>query len=268
MSKISFSYKRSLCIFTMLLIIVTSVCSLESVTISVDGIKREFQIYVPKTLSKDPIPLVIVFHGHGESLSDIISKYKLEKHWPEALIVYPQGQKTAIQQMDPQGKHTGWQTFVGDSKDKDIRFFDEILLYASSNYSLDTKKVYVTGFSNGAAFTYVVAAVRGEKIAAIAPIAGTLGYKEDRELLKAIPVFHVAGKQDEFVKFQSQKEMIEFIKTLNKTIGEGKNINKNVTEYESSISKPVMTFIYNGEHKVPGDAIPFIVEFFKNNQLR
>ena len=61
--------------------------------------------------------------------------------------------------------------------------------------------------------------------------------------------------------------MIEFIKKINKCNDEGIIINKNVTEYKSAINKPLTTFIYNDIHKIPGDAIPFIVEFFKNNTL-
>lgn len=263
-----YSCKGLVCIVILLATILTGAYSFEQVKISVDGVKRDFQLYIPTTSTEDKIPVVIVFHGHGEYTDDAISRFKLEKIWPEALIVYPQGKKTAIQQMDPQGKFTGWQTFVGHKKDEDIRFFDEIVAYLSNKYTIDHKRIYVTGFSNGAAFTYVLAAVRGTKIAAIAPIAGTLGMSDDRKVFEAIPVFHVAGKQDEHVKFGSQKEMIEFIKIVNRCDGEGKTVNKNVTEYESRIAKPLVTFIYNGEHKVPGDAIPFIVEFFKNNWLQ
>lgn len=105
-------------------------------------------------------------------------------------------------------------------------------------------------------------------IAAIAPIAGTLGSNKVRQVFREIPVFHVAGKQDQIVKYNSQKEMIEFIKKINKCQKEGIIIDKNVKEYKSSIEMSLMTFIYDGEHKIPKDAIPFIVAFFKSNQLK
>lgn len=98
--------------------------------------------------------------------------------------------------------NTGWQTYIGDQKDRDLRLLDEIILYLNSKYIIDEKRIYVTGFSNGAAFTYVVATARGEMIAAIAPIAGTLGSNKDRQIFKEIPVFHVAGKQDQYINLQ------------------------------------------------------------------
>jgi polyhydroxybutyrate depolymerase len=265
-------YKKSSVKVMLIIVIMTVVLfkgyALEEVKISVDGVQRELQLYIPPIKNQEKLPVIYVFHGYGQELSEAIEKFKIDQYWPEAIIVYPQGLKTALQKMDKGGIMPGWQTSVGDQKDRDIRFFDEIKVYLNSKYRIDENRIYVTGFSNGAAFTYVVAAMRGSTIAAIAPIAGTLGSNKDRGIFKEIPVFHVAGKQDEIVKFNSQKDMIDFVKKLNKCSGEGIIVNKNVTEYESAINKPVSTFIYNGEHKIPKDAIPFIVEFFKRNQLK
>lgn len=254
-------------IIVVLLIVLTKGYSFDVIKISVDGVQREFSLYVPEISTQEKMPIVFVFHGYGQEVAEAMNKFKLDQYWPEALIVYPKGLNTSIQKMNSEGINTGWQTYIGDQKDRDIRLFDEIVIYLNSKYSVNEKKIYVTGFSNGAAFTYVIAAARGGKIAAIAPIAGTLGSNKDRKILKEIPVFHVAGKQDEIVKFNSQKEMIEFIKKTNKCTDDGIIINKNVKEYVSTINMPLWTFIYDGEHKIPKDAIPFIVEFLKSNQL-
>jgi polyhydroxybutyrate depolymerase len=268
MDKQRYSCAKRTYIIILLIIAFAKGYSLEQIKISVDGIQREIFLYVPAIPVQEKLPVVFVFHGYGQEVTEAINKFKLDQYWPEAIIVYPQGLNTAIQKMDIGGINTGWQTYIGDQKDRDIRLFDEIKVYLSSNYSIDDKRIYVTGFSNGAAFTYVVAAARGNMIAAIAPIAGTLGSNKDRKIFKEIPVFHVAGKQDEIVKFNSQKEMIEFIKRTNKCNDNGTIINKNVTKYKSTINMPLWTFIYDGEHKIPKDAIPFIVEFFKSNQLK
>ena len=260
--------KKNVYVLILLIIVFTKAYSFDQISISVDGIKREFSLFVPAIPTQEKIPVVFVFHGYGQEVAEAIGKFKLDQYWPESIIVYPQGLNTAIQKMNTGGINTGWQTYIGDQKDRDIRLFDEINVYLNSNYSIDERRIYVTGFSNGAAFTYVVAAARGSMIAAIAPIAGTLGSNKDRQIFKEIPVFHVAGKQDQLVKFNSQKEMIEFLKKINKCKNDGIVINKNVTEYISSINMSLKTFIYDGEHKIPKDAIPFIVEFFKSNQLK
>jgi len=268
MNKQRYLYSKNVYVLILLIIIVTKAYSFEQIGISVDGIQREFSVFLPTIPIQEKIPVVFVFHGYGQEVAEAINKFKLEQNWPEAIIVYPQGLNTPIQKINSGGINTGWQTYIGDQKDRDLRLFDEINVYLSGNYSIDEKRIYVTGFSNGAAFTYVVAAARGNMIAAIAPIAGTLGSNKDRQIFKEIPVFHVAGKQDQIVKFNSQKEMIEFIKKINKCKNDGIVINKNVTEYRSSINMSLRTFIYDGEHKIPKDAIPFIIEFFKSNQLQ
>ncbi len=267
MSKRKYKLMKTIYIIALLLMVFTKGYSLEQIKISVDNVQRDFLLYVPENSTQEKLPVVFVFHGYGQELTEAIGKFKIEKYWPEAIVVYPRGLRTVIQKMETGGAKSGWQTYVGDYKDRDIRLFDEILIYLKNKCSIDENRIYVTGFSNGAAFSYVIATVRRDIIAAIAPIAGTLGSNKDRNLFKEIPVFHVAGKQDEIVKFKSQKEMIEFIKKINKCNDEGIVINKNVTEYKSAIDKPLTTFIYNDIHKIPGDAIPFIVEFFKNNTL-
>ena len=35
------------------------------------------------------------------------------KHWPEAIVVYPQGMPTAVPKIDEQGRYAGWQKFSG-----------------------------------------------------------------------------------------------------------------------------------------------------------
>ena len=111
----------------------------------------------------------------------------------------------------------------------------------------------------------MVLASRGEQIAAVASVAGVLYVKEDFEAIKAKPIFHVAGKKDETIKYQTQIDTIEFMKKINKCEKKGKKINENIIEYSSSIGMPVITYIHNGGHEIVEDANKYIIEFFKKN---
>ncbi len=126
-----------------------------------------------------------------------------------------------------------------------------MLAYLNINYQVDEERIYVPGFSNGAAFTYVFATARRNVIAAIMPIGRMLGSPKDSKDLKPIPAFPVAGKQDEIVKFKVQKEMMNFIKKTKKYSNKGIIIDKIITEYSSGNDMAFRTFIYNEEHKIP-----------------
>src|SRR4051812_3823749 len=64
-------------------------------TWNVDGVKREAIVYSPsaKTAS-GKVPLVLAFHGHGDTV-DNFQDVDLQAHWPQAIVVYPQGLPSA-----------------------------------------------------------------------------------------------------------------------------------------------------------------------------
>jgi polyhydroxybutyrate depolymerase len=74
-----------------------------------------------------------------------------------AIIVYPQGLKTPSL-VDPQGNTFGWQTSAGqpDLNDRDLKFFDAMLSTFKQQFTVDETRIYATGFSNGAIFTYLL----------------------------------------------------------------------------------------------------------------
>ena len=120
---------KTIYIIALLLMVFTKGYSLEQIKISVDNVQRDFLLYVPENSTQKKLPVVFVFHGYGQELTEAIGKFKIEKYWPEAIVVYPRGLRTVIQKMETGGAKSGWQTYVGDYKDRDIRLFDEILIY-------------------------------------------------------------------------------------------------------------------------------------------
>ena len=75
-----------------------------------------------------------------------------------------------------------------------FQFFDAMLKTISSAItSINANRVYTTGHSNGGYFTYVLWAARGDKLAAVAPIASTHD-QFDFKLMKPKPILHIAGE--------------------------------------------------------------------------
>lgn len=244
---------------------------LEKKTWTVDGVERTALVYLPKKASGDTaksasdataLPVIFVFHGHGGGSKHVATRFALHQEWPEAICVYPQGLPTAVPKIDPDGKLPGWQKYIGDQADRDLKFFDAMLETLKKEQKVDAKRIYSAGHSNGGFFSYTLAAARGEQLAAIAPIAGTMNLR-DLPQYKPIPIFHVAGEGDPIVKFAAQERSLEQARKLNGCEGEGKKEGEFCTRYASEKGTVVVTYIHKGGHEIPREAVPKIAEFFK-----
>ena len=89
-------------------------------------------------------------------MNNAARSFQIHERWDEAIVVYMQGLNTPGQLTDPEGKKRGWQKEKGDQKDRDLRFFDEVLKAMKSEYKVDVKRIYSTGHSNGGGFTYLL----------------------------------------------------------------------------------------------------------------
>lgn len=235
---------------------------------TVGDLKREAVVYAPAKPGKS-VPLVFVFHGHGGTAKNAARGMAFHSHWPEALVIYPQGVPTVGQLTDPEGKKTGWQAKPGDSDDRDVKFFDEMLKWAKKEYPVDAKRVYCTGHSNGGGFTYLLWKERGEAFAAVAPSAAVAKSIPD---LKAKPCLHVMGEQDPLVKTAWQKLAMTSVRKVNGCEQTGKEWDKAGqlvgTVYESKGGTPFVSLVGPGGHEFPKEAPKLIVKFFKEHEQK
>ncbi len=230
-------------------------------TWTVDGVEREALIAAPASAHEKPAPLVFVFHGHGGSMKSSARSFHIHTLWPEGIVIYPQGLNTPGRLTDPEGKLPGWQATIGDQGDRDLKFFDALLSSLKSDYKVDDRRIYSTGHSNGGGFTYLLWAARGDLLAAVAPSAAV--ERQPFKDLKPKPVLHIAGEQDQLVKYDWQKNMMLAIRKINGCDEQGTEWDKWCTLYPSKTGTPVVTFIYPGTHAFTPEAPPVIVKFFK-----
>jgi polyhydroxybutyrate depolymerase len=228
----------------------------ERVEWKVDGVAREALVVVG---SREAAPVVFAFHGHGGSMQNAQRSFGIEKHWPEAVVVYPQGLPTPGRLSDPEGKRPGWQHAVGEQGDRDLKFFDAMLATLKDKHKIDEKRVYATGHSNGGQFSYLLAGARREALAAIAPSAAAGG----RFVKEPCPILHVMGTKDPLVTPAMQERTIAAMKTLNACEETGKDWDKGCLLYASPKDAPLVTFIHDGDHKYPAEAPALIVKFLK-----
>ncbi len=231
---------------------------------SVDTLQREALVFLPKDLeqSKEPRPVVFGFHGHGGSAANAARSFQFHKHWPAAIVVYMQGIPTPGPLTDPEGKRNGWQHGAGDQGDRDLQFFDAVLDSLRKSQPIDATRIYASGHSNGGGFTYLLWVERPDVFAAMAPSASA---SRSARNLKPKPAMHIAGRNDQLVRFAWQQQMIEVVRQVNGCAESGTEWAKDCTLYPSDRNAPLVTLIHNGTHKYPAEAPALIVKFFQQH---
>jgi poly(3-hydroxybutyrate) depolymerase len=77
----------------------------------------------------------------------------------------------------------------------DIGFIAALLDDIQQRYPIDPRRIYLSGFGEGAALTYRLGADLSKRVAAIAPVAGTLALPE-LTLARPVSLFALAGSED------------------------------------------------------------------------
>lgn len=234
------------------------------VTFDVEGTTREALIHAPEK-SEQAVPLVFFFHGHGGTAGHAARRYEVHKAWPEAVFIYPQGLPTPGK-TDPAGKKTGWQQAPDEQGNRDVKFFDAMLARARTERKIDDTRIYCMGHSNGAVFTYVLAAARPDTFAALAPSAGVMRVLLARP--QPVPVIHFAGTNDPIVRFAGQQLTLRAMRRINQCTDTPAPWHPDTPRcemYASSIGAPVVVMTHDQEHAFPGTAPALAVRFFKEH---
>lgn len=138
-----------------------------------DNAIREYFVYVPDAYDgTSEVPLMLNFHGFGGTA---ITHMKDADMRPQAdannfILVYPQG---TLLDGFPHW-NSGLDTPDNKSDADDFGFIEAVINEVSSKYSIDPKRIYACGFSNGAFFSYALACFHSDKIAAIGSVSGTM----------------------------------------------------------------------------------------------
>ena len=91
------------------------------------------------------------------------------------------------------------------NKHNDSVYLRGLILWAQKEYSIDKKKVYVTGLSNGGFMSYRMAQDHADLITAIVPFAG-VGFKDwPRKPKNPVSVLHIHGTKDSTIKWGGGK---------------------------------------------------------------
>lgn len=229
-------------------------------TWQVDGVEREGLVWLPSPVAPGPHPVLFAFHGHGGSMRAAARTFGFHGLWPEAIVVYLQGLNTPGRLTDPEGRKPGWQHAAGDQGDRDLKLFDVVLAALRRERSVDDKRIFATGHSNGGGFTYLLWQERGRELAAVAPSASAAA--RSRGALRPLPVLHVAGERDPLVKFEWQQATIAAVLKLNQA-GPGRAWEHPGIWHDSPLGAPTVVLTHPGGHEFHAPARAAIIAFFK-----
>ena len=236
---------------------------LQTLEFTVDGAVRTAIVYVPPTATGASLPVVFVFHGHGGTSRNALNGFAINRLWPEAISVYPQGLNTPGKLTDPEGKRPGWQKAVGDQGDRDLHFFDALLARLKKDHPVDPARIYCTGHSNGGGFTYLLWLARPQVFAAVAPCSGAGAYAAQ---LTPKPAMILAGRNDPLVRFEWQELMIAAVRKVNGCGVAGEPWQGGAgTLYPSAGGTPLVTFVYPGGHAMDPAEPALILKFFQQH---
>ena len=158
-----------------------------AVDMTVDNLKRNYLVYVPKNLGENR-PLLISCHGMNQDAGYQKDQLKIETIADTAKFVT----------VFPNGIDRGWDI----SGNRDINFVLAIIDAMVRQYKIDRNRVYLSGFSMGGMFTYHAMNRIADKIAAFAPISGyPMGGATANANVRPIPIIHTHGTSDDVVNF-------------------------------------------------------------------
>ena len=166
--------------------------------------KRTYLVHVPKGYDpKKPAPVVLALHGAAMNGPMMVWFSGLNKKSDDAgfIVVYPSGTGTGPLLTWNAG---GFKGKMAEGRADDVAFIGKLLDDLGSVVKVDEKRVYACGMSNGGMMCYRLAAELSDRIAAIAPVAGTIAIEESKPK-RPVPVIHFHGTKDTLVPFEMAK---------------------------------------------------------------
>ena len=160
-------------------------------TVTSGGDPRAYAQHVPPAHDgTTPVPLVVDFHGYSQSgpIQELFS------------ALGPYGDEQGFVTVTPDSGYEvpHWEFTAGS---RDLVMFGDLLDQVEADLCIDTNRIYVTGLSYGAYMTSVLACAYSDRIAAAAPVAGTLD-PDGCEFERPVPMVAFHGTDDTFIAFE------------------------------------------------------------------
>ena len=110
---------------------------------------RDAILHLPVTPARDPLPLLVLFHGAGESAEDMLRR------------VSPAPDEAGVAVLAPDSRGRSWDAIRG-SFGRDVAFVNRCLELVFDTVAVDPARIAVGGFSDGATYALSLALINGD----------------------------------------------------------------------------------------------------------
>jgi len=150
---------------------------------------RDVIVHIPPAYDGSlQLPLLIVLHGGAGNGEQIQRLAELDADADEYgfVVAYPDGSGRLGERL------LTWNAghccgFALTNQVDDVAFIDLLIDRLLEHYAIDPARVYITGISNGGMLAYRAGAELAHKVAAIAPIAATIGGRVSEGEFELVP---------------------------------------------------------------------------------
>ncbi len=172
------------------------------------GEQRSYLVHLPPAyIGKKELPLVLILHGGGgdaEGMARITGFNELADR-QGFIAVYPNGTGILAD------RFLTWNAgnCCGPAVDRqadDVGFLRVLLDRLKRDFSIDPRRIFVTGLSNGAMMSYRIACELSGEIAAVAPVAGSMNVDCNPTHPLSVIIFH--GTEDGHVRYDGGAPLV------------------------------------------------------------
>lgn len=187
-------------------------------TLTSSGDERSYRVHIPNGyMATTAMPVIIALHGYTESIDSFtqVTHYEEAADKHQFISVFPAGKAPLGVPGWNAGSCCGTAQIQGTP---DVQFISDLIDRLEQDYCIDTKRIFVSGFSNGGMLSHRLACELSDRIAAIGAVSGTMAI-DDCKPTRPVPVLHIHGTGDIVVGYDPGTVAQSVPSTINGWVG-------------------------------------------------
>lgn len=175
-------------------------------TTTIDGDEREYFVHIPANYTaKTAMPVVLMLHGTSGDGDKFyaISGWKEVGETEGIITVFPSSKSYCIIDDGVQKNTTKWNSqpaewkfCAGQKPGDDIKFLTTVIEELKSKYTVDSKRIYLVGFSNGGQMAAKCAVEMSDRLAGVVESAGSFVLDTTYTPKRKLPTAFQVGNED------------------------------------------------------------------------